>query len=408
MRHIVVAAVVLLLGAMGPQIGIESPMDPLWFIGVLLLVAYSFGRLLESFGLPPTVGWFIAGLTVGETGLQLVLPKEFAVLNLLRDATLAWIVFHVALHFYPISWLNKRISMSIFFSTVSVVLLVSLSLWFVVGISWQAALLTGTISAFWGPFSGIPVSRRLFAVEIGGVGLLFSLLIFLFTVLYFFSIGWLSYEADRYIGRLIFSMLFGGVGGYIACRFDLWPRTLKGLLYGMLGSCLFIAAVFQVLHLYVLPFAASASFVVSLEERWKRRLIKTLNSVGVFPYLLYFGLIGCFLNFRNISEPFAGVMTALGVVALILFVFRIIWVSAIFRGESLPQKGEIGLVLIRGVLTFEILMPTGFGLFDFMIGKNTNFLMQFVTLDIVFSLVFYAIFSQFVLPLLRSRGLRKN
>ena len=398
MRHIVVAAVVLLLGTMGPQIGIESPMDPLWFIGVLLLVAFSFGRLLESFDLPPTVGWFLAGLTVGETGLQLVLPKEFAVINLLRDATLAWIVFHVALHLYPISWLNKRISLSVFFSTVSIVLLVSLSLWFIVGISWQAALLTGTISAFWGPFSGMPVSRRLFALEIGGLGVLFSLLIFLFTVLYFFSVGWLSYEAERYVGRLIFSMLLGGVGGYIVYRFDLWPRTLKGLLYGLLGSCLFLAAVFQALHLYVLPFAASASLVVSREKRWKRSLNKTMNSVGVFPYLLYFGLIGCFLNLRDISEPIFGIMTALGVVALILFVFRVIWVSAIFRDELPSQKGKIGLVLIRGVFTFEILMPTGFDLFDSIIGENTNFLTQFVTLDIVLSLVFYAIFSQFALP----------
>ena len=397
MRHIVVAAVVLLLGAMRPHIGIESPMDPLWFIGVLLLVAYSFGRLLESFDLPPTVGWFLAGLTVGETGLQLVIPKEFAVLNLLRDATLAWIVFHVSLHFYPISWLNKRISLSIFFSTVSIVLLVALSLWFMVEISWQAALLTGTISAFWGPFSGVPVSRRLFAVEIGGIGVLFSLLIFLLTVLYFCSIGWLAYEADRYVGRLLFSMLLGGVGGYVVCRFDLWPGTLNGLLYGMLGGCLFIAAVFQALHLYVLPFAALASLVVSCEKRWKRRLNKTLNSVGDFPYLLYFGLIGCFLNLRDISEPVVGVMTAIGVVALILFLFRYIWVLAIFRGESFPQRGKIGLVLIRGVLTFEILVPTGFCLFDFIIGENTNFLTQFVILDIVLSLVFYAIFTQFAL-----------
>ncbi|MEE3234848.1 MAG: hypothetical protein VX294_11830 [Candidatus Latescibacterota bacterium] len=409
MRHIVVAAVVLLLGAMGPQKGIESSMDPLWFIGVLLLVAYSFGRLLDSFDLPSTVGWFLAGLTVGETGLQLVLPKEFAVLNLLRDATLAWIVFHIGLNCYPISWLNKRISLSIFFSTISVVILVSFSVWFVVGLSWQPALFIGAVSAFWGPFSGMPVSRRLFAVEIGGVGGLFSLLLFLLTLQYLSSIAWLAHEAETYVGRIIFSMSLGGIGGYIICRFDLWPRTLKGLLSGMLGVCLLIAAAFQTLNLYVLPFVVTASLVVSREKRWKRKLNRILNSVGIFPYLLYFGLMGSFLNLRIITEPIVGVMTALGIAALTIFVFRGIWVSAMFRAQSLPQNGKFGLdVLSRGVLTFEICMPTGLGLFDSITGQNAKLLMQFVTLDIFLSLVFYAIFIRFAQIALRARRLRNN
>ena len=403
MRHIVVATVVLLLGAMGPQVRTESPFAPLWFLGVLLLVAYSFGRLFENLGMPSTVGWFLAGLLVGETGLQLLLPKEFVVLNLLRDATLAWIVFHVALHFYPFSRLDKRMALSIILSTIIIVLTVSVGVWFIMELPWQVSVLIGAISALWGPFSGKPIPQRLSAVEIGGAGGLLSLLIFLLVVVYLSSIGWLAYEAERYVGRFVFSMCLGGISGYVVSHFNLMPRSLKGLLSGIFGVCLLISAVFQIFNLYVLPFVISASMVVSREKSWKRRLNTLHSKVGIFPYLFYFGLIGSFLNLRHIVKPFDGVITVLGITTIAIFIFRGLWMNAVSKVEFASKVGGISPdVFSRGVLTFEILMPSGFIFFDTISIENAQMVMEFVTIDIFLFLVVYVLFIRSVQLLLRS------
>ena len=407
MRQIVVVAVVLLLGAVGPQTGVEASEESLWFIGILVLVAFLFGQLLDGFNFPSIVGWFLAGIIVGETGLQLVEPDNSVVLNLIRDAALAWLVFHVSLNFYPVSWLNKKNSVAIFFSTIIIFSLVSLTIWYVVGISWQGALLIATISAFWGPFSGFPTARRLFVIQIGGVGTLFSMLIFTLTIFYLSSIEWLVYEAELYIARIIISVFLGFSGGYLVCRFKLWPQRLKGLLSGMIGFCLLTAAVFQMLDLFVLPFVASASFLISRDRRWKRRFNSIFHRVGIFPHVLYFGLIGSFINLRNITEPIFEVITAFVITVVIVVIAKTICFSIIARDELSPDINKLNLdFLSRGVLIFELWMPTGFSLFDLVANEYAKFVMQFLTLDIFFSLVFYAFFPRAVQFLIQNKWFR--
>ena len=409
MRQIVVIAVVLLLGAMGPQTGVESSssVGSLWFIGTLILVAYSLGQFLDGFNLPSIGGWFLAGLIVGETGLQLGEPDNSAVLNLIRDAALAWVVFHVSLNFHPISWLNKKNVLTVFVSTISIFSLVSLTIWYVVGISWQMALLTGALSASWGPFSGLPTARRLFVVQVGGIGALFSLLIFLLTVYYLSSEKFLAYEGELYVVRIIVSVLLGLIGAYLVCRFKLWPQTLKGLLFGMIGVFLLTAAVFKTLHLFVLPFIASASFLISREKRWKRRFNRIFHCVGIYPYVIYFGLMGSFVNLRNITEPIIEVIAAFVITVLIIFSAKSICFSTLIRDELSPNINKVNQdVLTRGVLIFELWMPTGFSLFDLIASEYSRFIIQFFTLDIFFSLVFYAFLSRIMQFFINNKWLR--
>ncbi len=409
MRQIVVTAIVLLLGAAGPQIGVESSGESLWFIGILVLVAFLFGQLLDGFNLPSIAGWFLAGVIVGESGLQLVAPDNSVVLNLIRDAALAWLVFHVSLNFYPISWLNKKNSLAIFFSTIIIFSLVSLTIWYVVGISWQVAVLIGTISAFWGPFSGLPTTGRLLVVQIGGVGTLFSLLIFLLTIFYLSSIEWLAYEAELYIARIIISVFLGLSGAHVVCRFKLWPQTLKSLLSGMIGVCLLTAAAFQIVDLFVLPFVASAGFLISRERRWKRRFNSIFDHVGIFPHLLYFGSIGSFINLRNITDPLVDVLTVFVITVVTVFIAKTICFSTIIRDELSADINKINPdVLSRGVLVFELWMPTGFGLFDLITKEYATFIIQFLTLDIFFSLIFYAVFSRFMHFFIQMKRPRAN
>tara|TARA_B100000401_G_C52416538_1_gene536049 strand:- start:45 stop:500 length:456 start_codon:yes stop_codon:yes gene_type:complete len=143
--------------------------------------------------------------------------------------------------------------------------------------------------------------------------------------------------------------------------------------------------------------------VVSREKSWKRRLNTLHSKVGIFPYLFYFGLIGSFLNLRHIVKPFDGVITVLGITTIAIFIFRGLWMNAVSKVEFASKVGGISPdVFSRGVLTFEILMPSGFIFFDTISIENAQMVMEFVTIDIFLFLVVYVLFIRSVQLLLRS------
>ena len=103
MKDLVVATVALLLGALGPQSYQESPFDPLWILGTILLVAYSLGQLAGLLRLPPMLGWIAAGLLVGNSGFQLMNAQMDDILRPVRHAAAVWVAFQVGIHAWPIS-----------------------------------------------------------------------------------------------------------------------------------------------------------------------------------------------------------------------------------------------------------------------------------------------------------------
>ena len=91
MKDLVVAIVALLLGVLGPQSYQESPFDPLWILGTILLVAYSLGQLAGLLRLPPMLGWIAAGLLVGNSGFQLMNAQMDDILRPVRHAAAVWV-----------------------------------------------------------------------------------------------------------------------------------------------------------------------------------------------------------------------------------------------------------------------------------------------------------------------------
>ena len=76
MRNLVVAAFVLLLAYYGPQRDEASRFDDAWMLGALALLAASLGQVVEAARLPALLGWLVAGLVLGASGLQVVGPAS--------------------------------------------------------------------------------------------------------------------------------------------------------------------------------------------------------------------------------------------------------------------------------------------------------------------------------------------
>ena len=174
MKDLVVAVMALLLGYLGPQRYHPSPFDPLWLLGMVVLVAYSCGQMARGLRLPSMVGWIGAGLVMGSAGLGLVVPETGDMLRLVRDAAVLWIAFQVGLQVWPLAWLDWKRAGVLLASTLGVCAAVTAGVGFFLPLPWWVALLLGALACAWGPFTGAPTTRRRQALQVGLIGVAFS------------------------------------------------------------------------------------------------------------------------------------------------------------------------------------------------------------------------------------------
>lgn len=233
MKDLVVATVALLLGALGPQSYQESPFDPLWILGTILLVAYSLGQLAGLLRLPPMLGWIAAGLLVGNSGFQLMNAQMDDILRPVRHAAAVWVAFQVGIHAWPISWLDWRRGGIVFASTLSVFLAVALGGVLLAELSWPFALLLAATASLWGAFTGVPAERLRYVLQVGVVGGCLSLIILSVVLLWAAAEGTVQTDAISFVGRLTLSLVIGAVSAAIVRFFRSCPGacTVYSLVY---------------------------------------------------------------------------------------------------------------------------------------------------------------------------------
>ena len=86
-----VTAVALLL--MNLELGQDKENSPVFILGIILLVAYCFGFLMEKIGLPRIVGYILAGLFMGPFFLNIYTFSEIRDLDFVNKLVLAFIAF---------------------------------------------------------------------------------------------------------------------------------------------------------------------------------------------------------------------------------------------------------------------------------------------------------------------------
>ena len=397
MKDLVVATLALLLGALGPQSYQESPFDPLWILGTILLVAYSLGQLAGLFRLPPMLGWIAAGLLVGNSGFQLMDAQMDDILRPFRHAAAVWIAFQVGLHAWPLSWLDWRRVGVIFASTLGVFFAIALGGVLLAGLSWSFALLVAAAGSLWGAFTGVPTNGQRHVLQVGVVGVAFSLTLLSATLLWSAVEGVAHMNAASFVGRLILSLVIGAASAATVRFFSLLPQSLHGLLVALLATCFAIAALFEVVQIPVLPFGFAAGLVIAQDARWRRRLRYILFRVGSVPLLFYFALLGGTLDVRLLNAPASNLSTIILITVGVLILLRGLLTTVYLRLDIEEPSRDWGWQLLpRGVLLFELCYATQPGFLDVLVGPQAVLLQQFVVCDILVSAILYVILARVV------------
>ena len=397
MKDLVVATLALLLGALGPQSYQESPFDPLWILGTILLVAYSLGQLAALFRLPPMLGWIAAGLLVGNSGFQLMDAQVDDILRPVRHAAAVWIAFRVGLHAWPLPWLDWRRGGVILASTLGVFFAIASGGVLLAELSWSFALLLAAAASLWGAFTGVPDNRQRHVLQVGVVGIAFSLTLLSAVLLWSAVEETAHMNAVSFVGGLTLSLVIGAASAATVRFFSISPRSVYGLLVALLSTCFAIAALFEVGQIPVLPFGFAAGLVFAQDTRWRRRLRYILFRVGSVPFLFYFALLGSVLDVRLLNAPAANLSTVLLITVSVLILLRGLFTAVYLRldveGTSRDWVWEL---LPRGVLLFELCYVTQPGLLNVLVGPQAVLLQQFVVCDILVSALFYVILARVV------------
>jgi Kef-type K+ transport system membrane component KefB len=390
MKDLVVVAIALLLGAFGPQHYQSTAFDPLWVLGLVVLVAYSCGQIARSLHLPSIVGWVVAGLVLGVSGMQLALPEENSILHLVRDASIVWIAFQVGLNCWPLPWLDWKRASVLLASTLGIGLAVALGLALWLELPGWFVLLLGALSCLWGPFTGVPATRRRQAVQVGMIGAAFSLVLLSGVLLLLVADRRLVPATTGFVWRWWLSLALGaGCAGALRLL-SLLPKTIYSLLFGLFGVCILLAALFHMLQMHALPFGFAAGLVLAQQPKWGRRLRYLLFRVGPIPYLFYFALLAAALDVRSLWPLETGLVSALFVATGVVLLLRGLLSTLYLRFALGRTRRDLGGHLLpRGALLFELCYASGFGLLDALTGPHAPFLRQFVLGDILVSALVY-------------------
>ncbi len=395
MKDLVVAVMALLLGHLGPQRYQPSPFDPLWLLGMVVLVAYSFGQMARGLRLPSMVGWIGAGLVMGSGGLGLVVPQASDMLRLVRDAAVLWIAFQVGLQVWPLAWLDWKRAGVLLASTLGVCATVTAGVGFFLSLPWLVALLLGALSCAWGPFTGAPTTRRRQALQVGLVGVAFSTVVLSAVLLWLQLEGALSAATASFVARFWLSCALGAASAGAVRFFSLLPGSIRGLLFSLFFSCFVLAALFSTLQLHPLPFGFAAGAVLARQSKVGRRLRYVLFRVGPIPLLLYFSLLGAQLDVRALALPAPGLPLVMLISISALLVLRGVVPAVYLRFSTGRAQRDLGWQLLpRGVLVFELCYAPTFALLDGLSGEHAVLLRHFVLSDILVSTLLYVMLAR--------------
>ncbi len=390
MKDLVVVAIALLLGAFGPQRYQSTLFDPLWTLGLVVLVAYSCGQIARGLRLPSLVGWVVAGLILGASGMQLALPEENRILHLVRDASIVWIAFEVGLNCWPLPWLDWKRAGVLLASTLGIAIAVALGVALWLELPGWLVLLLGALACLWGPFTGVPTTRRRQAVQVGIIGTAFSLLLLSGVLLLLAAEGLLAAAITGFVGRWWLSLILGAMCAVGMRSLSLLPKTINGLLFSLFGICILVAALFHTLQMHALPFGFAAGLVLAQRPAWGRRLRYLLFRVGPIPYLLYFALMAAALDVHLLWPVAAGLLPALLVVSGAVCLLRGLLSTLYLRFALGRTRRDLGGHLLpRGALLFELCYASNFGVLDALTGPYAPLLRQLVLGDILVSALVY-------------------
>ena len=359
MRNLIALLITLLLGYIGKMSGMSSA-EPIWALGMLLILTPLGAELAERIGLPPLIGCTAVGLVLGPQGTRLIVPEALAEMEIVRILALGWIAIQMGVSVHE----SAGPSLRRLFGLASFVTLASCALTsgvlFATGVPLLPAMTLGILAASFGPF--ILFTQEDWGDLIPGVMLGGVLSIFALWTAIAFGV---EAMAPMRRGTFLLPILeFLGALGLACCLSLVLEHFLPRLtsptsqVLWMLGVILLLGMICHALALNPILPAIAGGALVARRSRAVRATIATMHGLSRPLHHLLFGMTGVYLSVAadfSSAGTFWPVLLAY-ITCLIVGKISITAIGTrIFRIRK-PYRDSFEFALLpQGILTFEIL-----------------------------------------------------
>ena len=404
MKSFVVCGIILLLGVLGPQRGLEGRYEPVWALGLLMLLAFLCQHAVTRLRLPALIGWVIAGLILGPSGLRVVQPDQLVALRLVHAFAALWVGFIVGTSFsWPEEQRSWRVPGTVGLVTLATFLLISGGIGATTQLPGWLAILIGGVACLWGPFTLWNLQRvDEHALLAGILGTGFGLLLLSAILVSLHLGGFLPSPAVALAGRIWLSVVAGALGAEIVWRLRLFAAPDATLLTGSVLGCALAALLLLELQLYALPCGLAAGLVIVWRQRQDRRVQEVVQPLRPVLFMTFFALAGSTVDLGVLWPLSDGFYQILLVQIFVLTFLRGLG-PAIWQPFSQPASGKhLGwLLLPKGALLFELVYFPGRSVLDLLRGEPERLLRQVALADILVHTLVFSILAAAVWRLVR-------
>ncbi len=332
-------------------------------LGFMLVVGYAGGKGGGKFKAPQVVGYIVAGVLIGASGLNLLTLEISQDLKALSNFALALIGFSIGgeLVFYRLKNLGRSIITISILESLGAFFLVGLSVWLYTG-NVPMALIFGALASATAPAATVdvlweckakgPLTSTLFAVV--GIDDAVALIIYGFAA----SIakvmirgGELSlFQTIRVPAQeIVGSVAVGLVVGFILSYFVKQIRNRNELFLLSLGAILICSGLAHSYHLsIILTNMVLGITLINLAEVASRQAFRAIADFTPPIYVLFFVLVGARLQ--------VGLLPQLGVLGGIYIVMRVMGKSfGAYTGARISHATPV----VRKYLGFGLLSQAG-------------------------------------------------
>ncbi|MHC4975949.1 MAG: cation:proton antiporter [Planctomycetota bacterium] len=348
----VVLGVVYVASRIEERAGVTTMASSTASVGLLLLGAWMFGRIVSNFRLPKISGYLVFGLLVGPGVMGLISKGDMPQLQLINDLAISLIALvaggEIKLAMVRRSW--KSIASVTFAQVVIVFSGVALFSWLVLprlvtsmgdGASWQVALLVGVIAAASSPAAVVAVIAELRAhgrmaqVALSSAVCKDMVVVTMFTIVVALIASGHGDEHSGLVGLLSkelgLSVVVGAVVGLGMSRF---VRKLEDQLpIVVVLACVGIGILGRAAGLEPLLVALVAGLVMeNMYPEHSDPVFETLEELSLPVYCVFFAVAGAKINLGDLGSVW---MAAVGLVMLRTFLlWSSVTVGARIGGES--------------------------------------------------------------------------
>lgn len=353
MKNLAICSILFFLGFLGQQHSGTGPIDAVWMLGVLFLVAYLGQQLARCLRLPDLVGWLSAGLLLGPSILGTVQPASVDMIQLVHLYTAIWLGCLTGARLprlgLPVDW---RLSGIIGLSTLAVFLLAFIALFFIIQLPWPLAFLLAAVSSFWGPFAGGTIAPRENIVEVGVIGNICSLVLLSAVLL----LGWQPQGFNIQAIWLVIAFLGSPVLGFLTIEclwyLKIFERPQRAAI-GLGIALLLVAVGIWQLGFYGLLCGVAAGLRLCRRGGEEETIQHTFNNIRPLVSLVFFSLLGANLDLRVLMKPAVGLYSIILVQIIILIIVRGIG-PALWSRLPGHYRYDSGILLVKGALLFEL------------------------------------------------------